>query len=247
MPSPARPGHQRWSECVTARRASCSCCPGRCSSPASSTRRSCRPGAGRPPTSWRPASAHRAAWFASTWLITLSIVAGLAAVELLAPDPRHGPGPGRPVAVHSGQRAGPRLNHLRPGRDQHPARARPACPAGISASSTGPTDSAPRTSLYWHRPRWAVSPRRSCAPECYPDGRDTSSWPRRSCCWASTPHSVAHCRSRNFSRSSPSASAALAHRAPTALPPQAIVGIPGPDKLSARHYIGGADDQPSQL
>ena len=29
------------------------------------------------------ASAHRAAWFASTWLITLSIVAGLAAVELL--------------------------------------------------------------------------------------------------------------------------------------------------------------------
>jgi hypothetical protein len=29
-------------------------------------------------------SAHRAAWFASTWLITLSIVAGLAAVELLA-------------------------------------------------------------------------------------------------------------------------------------------------------------------
>ena len=30
------------------------------------------------------ASAHRTAWFASTWLITLSIVAGLAAVELLA-------------------------------------------------------------------------------------------------------------------------------------------------------------------
>jgi hypothetical protein len=29
-------------------------------------------------------SADRAAWFASTWLITLSIVAGLAAVELLA-------------------------------------------------------------------------------------------------------------------------------------------------------------------
>ena len=30
------------------------------------------------------AAAHRAAWFASTWLITLSIVAGLATVELLA-------------------------------------------------------------------------------------------------------------------------------------------------------------------
>src|SRR5450631_1701153 len=28
-------------------------------------------------------SAHRTAWFASTWLITLSIAAGLAAVELL--------------------------------------------------------------------------------------------------------------------------------------------------------------------
>jgi hypothetical protein len=41
--------------------------------------------------------------------------------------------------------------------------------------------------------------------------------------------------------------AALAHRAPAALPPQATAGIPGPDKLSARHYIGGADDQPSQL
>jgi len=30
------------------------------------------------------ASAHRAAWFATTWLITLSIVAGLTGVELLA-------------------------------------------------------------------------------------------------------------------------------------------------------------------
>jgi hypothetical protein len=30
------------------------------------------------------ASAHRAAWFATTWLITLSIAAGLGAVELLA-------------------------------------------------------------------------------------------------------------------------------------------------------------------
>ena len=29
-------------------------------------------------------SAHRAAWFASAWLITFSIVAGLAAIELLA-------------------------------------------------------------------------------------------------------------------------------------------------------------------
>jgi hypothetical protein len=41
--------------------------------------------------------------------------------------------------------------------------------------------------------------------------------------------------------------AALAHRAPAAPPPQAIAGIPGPDRLSAHHYSGGADDQPSQL
>ena len=41
--------------------------------------------------------------------------------------------------------------------------------------------------------------------------------------------------------------AALAHRAPTTLPPQATEGIPGPDKLPVRHYTGGADDQPSQL
>ena len=41
--------------------------------------------------------------------------------------------------------------------------------------------------------------------------------------------------------------AALAHRAPAALPPQVIVGTPGPDRLFSSHYIGGADDQPSQL
>ena len=35
-------------------------------------------------------SAHRAAWFASTWLITLSIAAGLAAVELLTRAPTSG-------------------------------------------------------------------------------------------------------------------------------------------------------------
>src|SRR5215470_3437426 len=39
--------------------------------------------------------------------------------------------------------------------------------------------------------------------------------------------------------------AALAHREPTTLPPQAIAGIPGPDRLFSRHH-GGADGQPSQ-
>jgi hypothetical protein len=36
------------------------------------------------PEALRTASAHRIAWFLSTWLIALSVVAGLAAVELLA-------------------------------------------------------------------------------------------------------------------------------------------------------------------
>jgi hypothetical protein len=36
------------------------------------------------PEALRTASAHRTAWFFSTWLIGLSVVAGLAAVELLA-------------------------------------------------------------------------------------------------------------------------------------------------------------------
>jgi hypothetical protein len=35
------------------------------------------------PEAVRTASAHRTAWFLSTWLIALSVVAGLAAVELL--------------------------------------------------------------------------------------------------------------------------------------------------------------------
>jgi hypothetical protein len=35
------------------------------------------------PEAFRTASAHRTAWFFSTWLIALSVVAGLAAVELL--------------------------------------------------------------------------------------------------------------------------------------------------------------------
>ena len=39
---------------------------------------------GTPTDVMATASAHRTAWFASTWLITLSIVAGLAAFELLA-------------------------------------------------------------------------------------------------------------------------------------------------------------------
>jgi hypothetical protein len=36
------------------------------------------------PAALRTASAHRTAWFFSTWLIALSVVAGIAAVELLA-------------------------------------------------------------------------------------------------------------------------------------------------------------------
>ena len=64
-------------------------------------------------------SAHRAR--PSTWLITLSIAVGLAAVELLART-LDTDWPGRPVAVPSRQRVRPRLGNLRPGRDEHPAR-----------------------------------------------------------------------------------------------------------------------------
>ena len=128
------------------------------------------------------------------------------------PCPRHRPGTDGPVAVPGRQRARPRFHDLRPGRDQHPSSAPLACPAGTSASSTGPTASARPTSPYWHRPRWAVSPRRSCAPACCPDGPDTSFWPRRSCCWASTPRSAARCRSRSSSHSSPSASRRWSHK-----------------------------------
>ena len=77
------------------------------------------------------ASAHRAAWFASAWLITLSIVAGLAAVELLArtldTDLARvgrslylaGSAPGTP-AIPLGPRRLPRARGRRPGhRDHH--------------------------------------------------------------------------------------------------------------------------------
>ena len=58
------------------------------------------------------ASAHRAAWFASTWLITLSIAAGLAAVKILVRTLDTDLDLGAPYAVSGRQRAGPRVDNV---------------------------------------------------------------------------------------------------------------------------------------
>ena len=109
------------------------------------------------------ASAHRTAWFASTWLITLSIVAGLAAVELLVrildTDLAR---VGRALYV-----VGSALGLASTTYDlavTSTLLGAPACPTGTSASSTGLTASARRTSPCSHRPRWAVWGWRSCVP-----------------------------------------------------------------------------------
>jgi hypothetical protein len=90
------------------------------------------------------ASAHRTAWFASTWLITLSIVAGLAAVELLArtldTDLAR---VGRSLYL-----AGGALGLASTTYDlavTSTLLGAPAFPAGTWVSSTGPTASARRT------------------------------------------------------------------------------------------------------
>src|SRR5580704_19281627 len=82
------------------------------------------------------ASAHRTAWFASTWLIALSITAEPASGRGPRPHPRHGSGPGRQVTLSGRERARPRVGNVRPVRNQHTAR-HPRLPTGTWASSTG--------------------------------------------------------------------------------------------------------------
>ena len=120
------------------------------------------------------ASAHRTAWFASTWLITLSIAAGLAAVELLVRIL----GTDLARVGRSLYLAGSALGLASVTYDLSVTSTllgAPARPAGTPASSTGPTASARRTSRCWRRPRWAASRWRSCAPARYRGGRGTSS------------------------------------------------------------------------
>ena len=191
-------------------------------------------------------SAHRAAWFASTWLITLSIVAGLAAVELLA------------RTLDS--------DLARVGRSLYLA----GSALGLASTTydlavTSTLLGAPRLpGWYFGVQHWADGLSTAYFALLAPAAMGclglsilrTRVLPR----WtgyvflAATVLLLGQYAAFRGALPFPQflafiaiGIAALAHRAPTALPPQAIVGIPGPDRLSARHYIGGADDQPSQL
>jgi hypothetical protein len=192
------------------------------------------------------ASAHRAAWLASTWLITLSIVAGLAAVELLT----------RTLGT----------DLARVGRSLYVAG------SALGLASTTYDLSVTSTLLGAPRlPAWYLG------VQHWADGLGTAYFallaPAAMGCLAVA---VLHARVlprwtgyvflaaavlllgqyAAFRGALPFPQflafiaigiAALAHHAPTTLPPQATVGIPGPDRRTARHHIGGADDQPSQL
>ena len=192
------------------------------------------------------ASAHRAAWFASTWLITLSIVAGLAAVELL---------------VHTLD-----TDLARVGRSLYLAGsalglASTTYDLAVSSTLLG----APRLpGWYFGIQHWAdglstayfalLAPAAmGCLAAAILRTRVLPRWTGYVFLIATILLLGQYAAFRGalpfpqFLAFIAIGTAALAPRAPTALPPQATVGIPGPDRLSARHYIGGADDQPSQL
>jgi hypothetical protein len=191
------------------------------------------------------ASAHRAAWFASTWLITLSIVAGLAAVELLT----------RILGT----------DLARVGRSLYLAG------SALGLASTTYDLSVTSTLLGAPRlPAWYLG------VQHWADGLGTAYFallaPAAMGCLAGA---ILHARVLprwtgyvfliatvlllgqyaafrgalpfpQFLAFTALGIAALAHRAPTALPPQATVGIPSQDRLTVRHYVEGADNQPSQ-
>jgi hypothetical protein len=191
-------------------------------------------------------SAHRAAWFASTWLITLSIVAGVAAVELLA----------RTLDT----------DLARVGRSLYLAGsalglASTTYDLAVSSTLLG----APRLpDWYFGIQHWAdglgtayfalLAPAAmGCIAAAILRIRVLPRWTGYVFLAATALLLGQYAAFRGalpfpqFLAFIAIGIAALAHRAPTAPPPQAIVGIPGPDRLSARHHIGGADDQPSQL
>ena len=120
------------------------------------------------------ASAHRTAWFASTWLIALSIAAGLAAVELLVRTlDTELARVGRSIYV-----AGSALGLASVTYDLSVtstllgASGLPDWYAGVQHWADG---SARRSLPCWRRLRWGASPWRSCVPARCPDGRRTSS------------------------------------------------------------------------
>lgn len=191
------------------------------------------------------ASAHRAAWFASTWLITLSIVAGLAAVELLA----------RALGT----------DLARVGRSLYLAGsalglASTAFELSVSSTLLG----APRLpDWYLGVQHWAdglgtayfalLAPAAlGCLAAAILRTRALPRWTGYVFLTATVLLLGQYAAFRGalpfpqFLAFLAIGIAALARRAPAALPPQATAGTPGPDRLLSRHHTGGADDQPSQ-
>ena len=192
------------------------------------------------------AAAHRAAWFASSWLITLSIVAGLAAVELLV----------RTLDT----------DLARVGRSLYLI----GSTLGLASTTydlsvTSTLLGAPRLpGWYFGVQHWAdglstayfalLAPAAmGCLGLAILRTRVLPRWTGYVFLAATVLLLGQYAAFRGalpfpqFLAFIAVGIAALAQRASAALPPHATAGIPGPDRLSARHYIGGADDQPSQL
>lgn len=192
------------------------------------------------------AAAHRAAWFASTWLITLSIVAGLAAVELLA----HTLG----------------TDLVRVGRSLYLAgSALGLASATFDLAVTSTLLGAPRLpGWYSGIQHWAdglgtayfalLAPAAlGCIAAAILRTRALPRWTGYVLLAATILLLGQYVAFRGalpfpqFLAFLAIGIAALAHRAPAAPPPEATADLPGPDRLFSRHYTGGADDQPSQL
>jgi hypothetical protein len=191
-------------------------------------------------------AAHRAAWFASTWLITLSIVAGLAAVELLA----------RTLST----------DLARTGRSLYLAGSTLGLASvtyDLSVSSTL-LGTSRLPGWYFGIQHWAdglgtayfalLAPAAmGCLAAAILRTRVLPRWTGYAFLAATVLLLGQYAAFRGalpfpqFLAFIAVGVAALAHRAPAALAPQATVGLPGPDRFPARHCTGGADDQPSQL
>jgi hypothetical protein len=150
------------------------------------------------------ASAHRGAWFATLWLLSLAIVAAAAAIEAMArllnsEAARIGRGL---YLVGAALGLASTTYDLAVTSTLHDAT---TVPTGTWASGAGPTGSARRTSRCSRRPRWSPSRSRSGRPGLWPDGPRSSWSSPRPPSSASTRRSAAPCRSRSSSPSSRSA------------------------------------------
>jgi hypothetical protein len=111
----------------------------------------------------RTASAHRVAWFTSTWLIALSVVAGIAAVELLARSlDTDTARVGRSLyLVGSGLALASTIYDLSVTSTLLGTAPLPAWYLGAEHWAEG---LARRTTRCWRQPRWSASACRSCIP-----------------------------------------------------------------------------------